>query len=430
MHGTDVGAKLPVPDAAAPPVDFSCGIGNDAAVAMDGEGVATRLLDLLPRVGLGDVLDISLVAVLLYVLLVALKRTRTTFLIPGIGLLAVVYVLALAMDLRLTGYLFRLLFAVILVGLIVLFHEEIRVWIERVLSAPIQRRRGSPSAPSAFAGTVEALIDTVTDLARARVGALIVIRGRDDPSPFIRGGARLDGILSEPLLKSIFDPHSIGHDGAVLVVRDRVARFACVLPLSSDAAQIGNRGTRHAAALGLAEKTDSLCLVVSEERGRVSIARDGRLQEVPDYAGLSRALTDFYHEMSPDPRRRPFGADALRRHLGLKVAALVTAALLWFLVVHESSPKYGTFKVAPTIVGLGEGLVVNSIEPADVTVVVSGPRRSFYLMEDEDIRITVRLFGSRAGAHEIFLTATDVELPEGLSIVNIVQRLVRVTVSE
>ena len=93
------------------------------------------IVRLLPNLGLGDLLDIALVAALLYVLLVALRRTRTTFLIPGIGLLAALYVLALALDLRLTGYLFRLLFAVILVGLIVLFHEEIRVWIERVLSA-------------------------------------------------------------------------------------------------------------------------------------------------------------------------------------------------------------------------------------------------------------------------------------------------------
>jgi uncharacterized protein (TIGR00159 family) len=385
---------------------------------------------MLPNVGLGDVLDIALVAALLYVLLVALKRTRTTFLIPGIGLLTALYVLALALDLRLTGYLFRLLFAVILLGLIILFHEEIRGWVERVLSLPIQRHRGSRQEPSALSGTVETLIDTVTDLARGRTGALIVIRGRDDPSRFIRGGARLDGIVSEPLLKSIFDPHSIGHDGAVLVARDRVERFACHLPLSSNAAQIGNRGTRHAAALGLAEKTDSLCLVVSEERGTVSTARDGRLQEVPDFAGLSRALADFYREISPDQRRRPFWADVVRKHLGLKAAALIAALILWFLVVHESSTEYRTFTVPLSSVGLGEGFIVTSTEPPAVQVVVSGPRRSFYLMGDEDVQVIMRLFNRSAGSHEIFLTATDVSLPEGLSIVNIVPRLVRVTVGE
>jgi diadenylate cyclase len=385
---------------------------------------------LLPNVGIGDVLDIALVAVVLYVLLVALKRTRTTFLIPGIGLLTGLYVLALALDLRLTGYLFRLLFTVILIGLIILFHEEIRVWVERVLSLPVRRPHGSRQESSAHSGTVETLVDTVTDLARARTGALIVIRGKDDPSRFIRGGARLDGILSEPLLKSIFDPHSIGHDGAVLVTQDRVERFACHLPLSSNADQIGNRGTRHAAALGLAEKTDCLCLVVSEERGTISVARDGRLQELPDLSGLNRALDDFYREISPEQRRRPFWADAVRRHLGLKAAALAVAMLLWFFVVHESSTEYRTFMVPLRSVGLREGFTVTSTEPAVVQIVVSGPRRSFYLTDEKDVGVVMRLFDRGAGSHEIFLTATEVSIPEGLTIVNIVPRLVRVTVGE
>jgi uncharacterized protein (TIGR00159 family) len=385
---------------------------------------------LLPNIGLGDLLDIALVAILLYVLLVAVRRTRTTFLIPGIALLASVYVLALALDLRLTGYLFRLLFAVILVGLIVLFHEEIRVWIERVLSLPIHRRRATRQEPSAHSGTVQSLIDTVTDLARERTGALIVIRGLDDPSRFVRGGARLDGLVSEPLLKSVFDPHSIGHDGAVLVVKDRVERFACHLPLSSNAAEIGKRGTRHAAALGLAEKTDCLCLVVSEERGTISIARDGRLREMPDFAGLNRALADFFGEISPETQRRPFWADAVRKHVGLKAAALVLAVLLWFLVVHEAATEYRTFTVPPHAVGLRDGFVVMSTEPSLVQVVVSGPRRSFYLMDDEDLDVNVSVFGRGPGSHEVFLTATDVSLPEGLAIVNIVPRVVRVNVGE
>jgi uncharacterized protein (TIGR00159 family) len=389
-----------------------------------------ELSDLLSSVEIGDLLDIALVAVLVYVLLVALKRTRTTFLIPGIGFVTALYVLALALDLRLTGYLFRTLFTVILVGLIILFHEEIRVWVERTLSLPIQRRRGTPQASAALSGTVGILIDTVTDLARARTGALIVIRGRDDPSRFLRGGSQLDGMVSEALLRSIFDPHSIGHDGAVLVARDRVERFACHLPLSSDTAQIGNRGTRHAAALGLAEKTDSLCLVVSEERGTISIARDGRLREVPDYAGLSQALADFHREIAPDRKRPAFWMDVVRKHLGLKAAALAAAVLLWYLVVHESSTEYRTFMVSPSTVGLGEGLTVTATEPSAVRVVVSGPRRSFYLMDDEDVEIVVRLFDRDPGTHDFWLTVTDVSLPEDLAIVNIVPRLVRVTVGE
>ena len=99
-----------------------------------GPEVTVRVTDLLPNLGWGDLLDMALVAVLLYVLLLALKRTRTTYLIFGIALLASVYVLTLTLDLRLTRYLFQILFTVILVGIIVIYHEELRVSVERFLT--------------------------------------------------------------------------------------------------------------------------------------------------------------------------------------------------------------------------------------------------------------------------------------------------------
>ena len=116
------------------------------------------------------------------------------------------------------------------------------------------------------------------------------------------GGIELEGKISEPLLKSLFDPHSPGHDGAVIVGNERISRFAAHLPLSKDFKQLAHVGTRHSAALGLAELSDALCIAVSEERGTISVARDGRLRQVNNLQELG-SLLQFLHENYPCRRR-------------------------------------------------------------------------------------------------------------------------------
>ena len=105
---------------------------------------------------------------------------------------------------------------------------------------------------------------------------MIVLQGNDPLERHINGGTNLDGIVSEPLLESLFDPHSIGHDGAVIIDGNRVTKFGCHLPLSMNTSKYENIGLRHTAALGLAERSDAICIVVSEERGTISLAYHGK----------------------------------------------------------------------------------------------------------------------------------------------------------
>ncbi len=146
---------------------------------------------------------------------------------------------------------------------------------------------------------VEILVRTLTDLARDRIGALVAVRGNDMMVRHLEGGQECNGKLSEALLKSLFDAHSIGHDGAVVVKENRISQFSVQLPLSKNMKKLGNRGTRHAAALGLSELCDALCVVVSEERGTISVARNGELTEVSDPKQLAMILEGFYRDMNP-----------------------------------------------------------------------------------------------------------------------------------
>ena len=195
-----------------------------------------RLLDL---VELEDVVDILLVTTLVYTAVVWIRRTQAAFVAIGLFILAVLYVLAEAFDLQLTTAIFRSFFAISVVIIVVLFQEELRQLFERLGVWSVRRGRATSRRRSLPA---DILVETLTDLARQRVGALVVLPGTQPIARHVRGGLALDGLVSVPLLKSIFDPHSPGHDGAVIVEGDRVTRFAAHLPLSTNFRRPGRRG--------------------------------------------------------------------------------------------------------------------------------------------------------------------------------------------
>src|SRR6476620_575145 len=204
------------------------------------------------NIGIADIADVFVVAVLLYTVTAWLKQTRAAFIIRGIFILAAVYIIARYFDLQLTAWLFQGFFAIFLIIIVVIFQEELRQIFERIAVWSLTTKAARPLRSDA----VDILVSTLADLAKEKIGALVVVEGRDPIDRHIMGGIELGGKISEPLLKSIFDPHSPGHDGSAIIENERISRFAAHLPLSNDFQQLVNVGTRHSAALGLAELSD------------------------------------------------------------------------------------------------------------------------------------------------------------------------------
>src|SRR5439155_24180703 len=252
-----------------------------------------------PTITLSEVIDIIFVAILLYTAIVWAQRTRAVFVVRGIVILGAIYIIARYLDLQMTAWVFQGFFSIFLIMIVVIFQEELRQLFEQIAVWSLARKRIPPLGST----TTDILVRTLADLAKEHVGALVVIRGNDPLERHITGGIPLDGKLSGPLLKSIFDPHSPGHDGAVLVEQDCITRFAAHLPLSKNLTQLANGGTPHSAALGSAELTDALCIVVSEERGTISVARDGKLREVENLQQLGAAIDSFMRTKFPSTRQ-------------------------------------------------------------------------------------------------------------------------------
>lgn len=352
--------------------------------------------------------DLILVGVLLWGGFVWARRARAHLLLLGLAVLAAVDLLARQIGLSLTAWVLQGLLILAIVVLVIVFQEDLRRAYERIAMVLTRRARTIPPGPA------DVLARALVRLATLRRGALVVIPRREDIARHVEGGIELDGRLSEPLLLSLFDPHSPGHDGAAVVEGDRVRRFAVHLPLSSDRIQLGERGTRHAAALGLAERCDALVLVVSEERGAISIARDGTLRTLARPEELAAELRTILVQDAQAARR-----SLARRVLATWREALVgfSAALLLWAVAVPGSDAVEVERVLPVVVeNLPDGFELEAVTPPEVRVRFEGRRRDVLLADFGSARVRVDAFLARLGRRTFQIGPAAVEGPSSLAV--------------
>lgn len=222
--------------------------------------------------GWRDALDILLVAALVYVAMALLRRTRGVPVALGILAFVLAWRLAVALDLQTLGTILDFAVGALPLVMVLLFQNHIRRGLMAVGRLPMLRYLARPDEEQ----MVEAISLAALSMASQRVGALIVIERAVGLKTWIDSGIAVDGRPSYELLMAIFHPRSPLHDGAVVISGGRLAAASCLLPLATKAKLFGRRvGSRHRAALGLSEETDALIIVVSEERGSISVIRDG-----------------------------------------------------------------------------------------------------------------------------------------------------------
>jgi uncharacterized protein (TIGR00159 family) len=383
-----------------------------------------NILNPFTTITLAEVVDIIFIAILLYSAVVWAQRTRAVFVVRGILILGAIFLIARYFDLQMTAWVFQGFFAALLIVIVVIFREELRRMFERIAVWSVIGSR----VPALHSTSMDTLVRTAADLARDHIGALVVIRGNDPLERHITGGIPLNGMLSEPLLKSIFDPHSPGHDGAVLVENNQVTRFAVHLPLSKDTRQLAHVGTRHSAALGIAELSDAICLVVSEERGTVSIARDGKLQKLESIQEAGAALQRFLEDKFPTHEQKGLSLQLVRENWLIKIAALSLAIGFWYIFVPGSKLVETTYKIPVVVEALPSDLKLDRIQPTEVTVRFSGPRRAFYLFDRKKLRATVDASLAVLGRRTFELSDQNVRHPKDITLVDLDPTTVRISV--
>lgn len=244
-------------------------------------------ISVIPEPRWQDVLDILIVAYVIYRIALLIRATRTAQMVIGLGIVAGAFVGSQMLGLFTLNWLLNNFFGSLIVILVVIFQADIR----RALTG--LGARSFFTARTNVANVAQELAAAAAWLSARRIGALIVLEQEVGLQEFVETGRMIDGRVSPELLETIFMRGSPLHDGAAIIKGDRVVAAACLLPLSANPNVSLALGTRHRAAIGLTEDNDAVVLVVSEEDGTVSIARNGQLQRGLDANAVVETLQEL-----------------------------------------------------------------------------------------------------------------------------------------
>ena len=232
-----------------------------------------------------DAVDIAVVTLLFYQVIQMLRGSRAMTILTGLGLLTLLYIIANALGLYTLTWLLQHIFSSLFILIVVIFQADIRQALGEIGSRRFFRKTATEQK------SLEEVVTACVEMARLRVGALIVLERSMRLGDMIkREGVRVDARISRQLLMNIFYPKAPLHDGAVIISRDKILAAACILPLAEAKGQ--NFGTRHRAALGIARESDAAVIVVSEERGEISVAFKGELIRALDGTRLRQVLNE------------------------------------------------------------------------------------------------------------------------------------------
>jgi diadenylate cyclase len=259
------------------------------------------MLNIISNIGLNDVLDIVIVAIVIYEIILLIRGTRAVQMLVGLVILFVIFLVSREFDLLTLHWMLSNFLGSIILVVIILFQSDIRRALMRVGRGPFFR--SSPEEQQ----LLREVTNAGTTLAGKRTGALIALERRINLGDYLEMGTPIDARVSEELIVSIFQPASPIHDGAVVIQSNRLSAAGCFLPISRNPNLSRSFGTRHRAGIGLSEETDAAVIIVSEETGKISLAVGGQITPGLDGPALRQALHVLFHVEEGDEKPARWG---------------------------------------------------------------------------------------------------------------------------
>ena len=265
----------------------------------------------LPKIGVVDILEIIIIAFALFHVTFWVKRTRAWTLVKGVFVLFSAYIVAYILDMSVILWVFDKTIGLGITALLIVFQPELRKALEelgqkKIVSSILPFDENKDRNIRFTDRTVNEIVRATSELAKAKTGALIIMEKDIILSEYERTGIIIDSAISSQLLINIFEHNTPLHDGAVIVRGDRIVAATCYLPLSDNMGLSKDLGTRHRAAVGISEVSDSLTVIVSEETGMISVAVGGKLLRNIDGDLLRRKLNDFQGKPSEEKPKKYF----------------------------------------------------------------------------------------------------------------------------
>lgn len=351
-----------------------------------------------------DIVDVLLNSYILFRLYVLFRGTMVIRVIAGLALLYMFQRVALALGLIVTSWVMQGIIAVAALIIVIVFRNEIR----NVLQAKNLRALLWEFPQKSENSPIDVIVEGIYQLARGRIGALLVLPGHDDLEEVVQGGIDWGGKVSKEMLVSIFWNGNPVHDGAAILRGDRIPRVATILPLSQRNDLPHHYGTRHRAAVGLSEKSDALVLVVSEERGQVTVAKGGDITPIADNLALRRVLKD--HLGAPST----LGLERQRRELVVAAAICVLCMSgVWFSFA-KGMETLTSIEVPLEYLNRDSGMQIVSTSANTVRLYLSGSSALLNSLRLDQVKAKLDLSKAVNGENDFSLGADNVVFPPGL----------------
>ena len=254
-------------------------------------------VNLFDRPDWRNIVDIGILAVLIYSIIKLVMHTRANSLFKGIIFILVLSWLAEALQISAVSWLLQQVINTGVLVLVIVFQPELRRALDQIGRSKWTRQMFSSQKKQSSGRTeqhVAEIVRALNNMSRKKIGALIVFERSTGLGDVIESGTVVDAEISDPLIENIFEPNTPLHDGAMVIRDERIVAAACILQLSEDYTISRELGTRHRAAIGITEATDAVSLIVSEETGIISMARDGKLTRYLDVKSLTILLTELF----------------------------------------------------------------------------------------------------------------------------------------
>ncbi len=372
-----------------------------------------------------EVLDIFLVSLAFYIILLFVKQTKSYFVLTvSLGLIGL-NLFSQNLNLTLTRSILQPLSTLTFIIIAIVFQREIRKFFRWITSG----QQSIFSRTHTISRVVSAEIaESLLYMASKRIGAIIVFPGRQEIDDMIEGGQMLNGIITKELLLSIFDTGSAGHDGAVIIENDFIKSFGVHLPLARNY-NFRKAGTRHRAAAGITEDTDSIALIVSEERGVISLAKGGTLEKIKDEAALREILRKLTGET--DNGTKGFWHYFILRNAPTKLVAISIALFLWTGLVMQTGITKKEFSIPLSFQLLPKQYEIDSeAAKTQINVVLQGRSRDITTFDGTKIEAKIDARNFATGTIPITISNDMITVPSYLSVVEIDPDQIKVTVKE
>ncbi len=367
-----------------------------------------------------DIVDILLLSYILFRLYVIFRDTYAFRVIAGIAVLWIFQQFAISLGLILTSWALRGIMAVAALIIIIVFRNEIR----NVLQGKNFQTFLWGFSHKGDLTPVEVIVKSINALSKKHIGALLVFPARDNPGDFVQPGIPWNGLLSGEMITSVFLNSSPVHDGAAIIQGTRISEVGVILPLSHRSDLPLRYGTRHRAALGLAEISDALILVVSEESGKVAAAKDADFTEITDDDVLVRILQK--HAGSSEKAKWEIKKETLKL-CAAALASFIFITSLWFSF-SRGPDTFITLDTPVEYTTRASKLEIIDTSVNTVSLQLSGPETLIKAMRPEQVGVRLDLDKAVVGLNTFPITLDTIKLPPGIFLKKVTPPVVEATI--